>query len=141
MITFVGSSFSMSVPSDWLRMATPEHLVVFLDTVAGGSGATITVSRHGVRAGVAASAATADQQLKFRSYRLLHESVGPGAVYRRFRWSRNSAGVVQHQLFVDGLVVTCSRGEDQLALDEVFGLAIRSFRARSGETCEHDPEG
>jgi hypothetical protein len=123
-------------------MATPDHLVVFLDAVSGGSGATITVSRHGVSAQESAGAAAADHQSRFPSYRLSHESVRPHAVYRRFRWSRDDgAGVVQHQLFVDGLVVTCSRGEEQDALEEVFGAAIQSFRIRSGEVTRSDSVG
>ena len=142
LIEYVGNQFSVAIPSDWVRMATPHHLVVFLDAVPGGSGATITVSRHGVSAKESARSAIADHQAKYPSYQLIHESVRPCAVYRRFRWSRDDgAGVVQHQLFVDGLVVTCSREEGEDPLDEVFGAAIQSFRIRSVEVTPPDQGG
>ena len=139
LIEYVGNQFSVAIPSDWIRIATPHHLVVFLDAAPGGSGATITVSRHGVSAKESAGSAIADHQARYASYELIHESVRPCAVYRRFRWRRDGgAGVVQHQLFVDGLVVTCSREEGDDPLDEAFGVAIQSFRIRSGEVTPSD---
>ena len=131
LITYEGGRFALAVPSDWVRLATADHLAVFLDNMEV-SGASITVSRHGLVAAEAAGAAAADHHSRFPSYRLDHESVGRNAVYRRFRWRQeDGTGIVQSQLFVDGLVVTCSRNEDQVGLDRLFGQVIQSFRIRT----------
>lgn len=131
MITFRGAGYSLTVPEQWPRLATPQHLVVFLGAEVDGVRSSITLSRFEGEAAVAAEAARSDQLRRFADYEVLTEWAAGDNFYRRYRWLHGaSVRVLQHQLFASRLVLTCSRVECQQtgSDEEVFLAAVESLQ-------------
>ncbi len=129
-IHFRGFDFSVVVPAAWARIATPRHLVVFVGDEHLGIRSSIAVSRLTAPLHDAARYARADHLRRFRGLELLHESVQQRAVYRRYRREHSTgAGLLEHQLFGPGLLVTCSRIDASATDDDerAFGVALRTF--------------
>ena len=131
-ITFVGRGFSMDVPAEWRRLATADHVAVFLGEECCGIRPSMTLSRFDGPADRAASAARADHAARFPGYEVLREWQSDLQSTRRsYRWVRQGAGsIIQHQLFADGMVLTCSRADSSSceSAEEVFQVALGSLR-------------
>lgn len=136
MITYAGNGFRMAVPCRWSRLATDQHLAVFLGSAVDGVRPSMTISRYRGSAIDAARRAREDHADRFEGHEVLHESAGRDSFYRRYAWAgRDGLRIIQHQLFAAGLVLTCSRVDSaSTASDErVFVAAIRSLRVQSGQ--------
>ena len=135
-ITFVGSDFSIDVPAEWRRLATADHVAVFLGGECCGVRTSMALSRFEGPASRAATAARADHAARFPGYEVLRE-LQPDlqSIRRSYRWVRHGRrSVIQHQLFVDGMVLTCSRADSSSceAVEEVFQVAMGSLRISPG---------
>ena len=131
LIEFVGNGFSIHVPAGWSRLATADHVAVFLGEMTGGVRSSMALTRFSGTVGDAASTALADHQERFKQYQLLHESASRLAHYRRYGWVHpNGSPVLQHQLFVEGMLLTCSRIDEfgSEGDDRVFLTALKSLR-------------
>jgi hypothetical protein len=130
-ITFVGRDFSMDVPAEWRRLATADHVAVFLGVECCGVRPSMTLSRFEGSAGRAAAAARADHAARFPGYEVLREwQPDLQSTRRSYRWVRHGARpIIQHQLFVDGVVLTCSRSDSSSceSAEEVFQVALGSL--------------
>lgn len=131
-ITFVGRDFSMDVPAGWRRLATAAHVAVFVGEEVSGVRTSMALSRFDGPAGWAATAARADHAARFPGYETLREwQRDRQSIGRTYRWVQQGGGsVIQHQLFVDGMVLTCSRADSSSseADEAVFQAAIGSLR-------------
>ena len=132
MITFVGSDFSVDVPAEWRRLATADHVAVFLGEECCGIRTSMALSRFDGPAGWAATAARADHAARFPGYEVLREwQPDRQSIRRTYRWVQHGGrSVIQHQLFVDGMVLTCSRADSSSceADEKVFQVAMGSLR-------------
>ena len=132
MITFIGSDFSIDVPAEWRRLATADHVAVFLGEECCGIRTSMALSRFDGPAGWAATVARADHAARFPGYEVLREwQPDRQSIRRSYRWAQHGGrSVIQHQLFVDGMVLTCSRADSSSceAVEEVFQVAIGSLR-------------
>ncbi len=132
-IAFMGAGYSLTVPAQWPRLATPQHVAVFLGAEVDGVRSSITLSRFEGETAVAAEAARSDQLRRFADYEVLNEWAAGDYFYRRYRWLRGgSVPMLQHQLFASRLVLTCSRVDCQQtgSDEEVFLVAVRSLRVQ-----------
>lgn len=131
LIEYVGNGFSVRVPAEWARLATPEHVAVFLGGEMDEVRSSMALTRFSGSVIDAASQAKADHTERFQDYELLHESAGRRAFYRRYAWTHvQGVRLLQHQLFVEGLLLTCSRVDAPATAtdDRFFESAIRSLR-------------
>ncbi len=132
LIRYVGHDFTVVVPAEWARVATPRHLVVFIGREVGWVRSSMAVSRLTLPPRDAARFAAADHIRRFDGFELLDESVKSTAVYRRYR--REHPGgerLMEHQLFGSGLLLTCSRVDrpETTGDEDCFGIALRTFGA------------
>lgn len=131
-ISYVGNGFSIEVPRDWQRLATPHHLAVFLGRESTGIRSSMTLSRCAGASDHAAAAARSDHSHRMSDYEVIDESPGGGdSFYRRYRWVHDSGvPMIQHQLFAGGVVLTCSRAECSSTdpVEAVFLVATNSLR-------------
>jgi hypothetical protein len=131
-ITYVGNGFSIEVPRDWQRLATPQHLAVFLGEESRGVRSSMALSHFAGASDHAAAAARSDHSRRMSDYEVIDESQDGGdSFYRRYRWVHDrGVPMIQHQLFSRGVVLTCSRVEcsstDQV--EAVFLVATNSLR-------------
>ncbi len=140
-IRFRGFDFTVVVPAAWARLATPRHLVVFLGEEHLGIRSSIAVSRFAAPLHDAALSARDDHLRRFRVLEVLHESVRPAAVYRRYlRDHTTGARLREHQLFGPGLLVTCSRLDASSTDDDerAFGIALRTFAVSARQSVGRD---
>jgi len=127
-ITYLGNGFSLLVPADWDRLATVNHVAVFLGPAADGIRSSISLSRFAGRADGAAESARVDHGDRYHNYEILFESPGIDSFYRRYTWKLNETRILQHQLFAPGLLLTCSRAGSLVADEKAFRKAIASLR-------------
>ena len=132
LITYVGNGFSIEVPRDWQRLATPQHLAVFLGEESKGIRSSMTLSCCAGASDHAAAAARSDHSRRMSDYEVIDESLGGGdSFYRRYRWVHDrDVPMIQHQLFTGGVVLTCSRVEclSTNPVEAVFLAANSSLR-------------
>jgi len=132
LITYLGHGFSIEVPRDWQRLATAQHLAVFLGEGWKGIRSSMALSSCPGASDDVAAAARSDHSRRMSDYEVIEESPGEdGSFYRRYRWVHESGvPMIQHQLFTGGVVLTCSRVECSSPdpVEAVFLAAISSLR-------------
>ena len=148
-MTFIGPTYTLDIPGDWLIMSSPEFQVMFLGPIEAGDTVrpNLLLAIQRLEAGstaqeVAASALEAQQQ-DYPEFQVLDEndfSEGEltGAL-RTYTWHNPDQGVYLHQsqaMYVLGqslYTLTATRGADDPKadrLDETMQVIMGSFTAR-----------
>ena len=127
-ISYLGNGFSLLVPADWDRLATANHVAVFLGPATDGVRSSISLSRFPGTAHGAAESAKVDHDDRYHNYEISFESSGIDSFYRRYTWMLKETRILQHQLFAPGLLLTCSRADSSVADERIFRDAVASLR-------------